>query len=103
MLPEKKKEVKVSPPNACSNCLCLKGPDHDHKKCNKITKINNVLDLAVVDGNVTKLGATVAGVTVKATEPSPNGTRRLSLPKTGTKLPVTVGAAKKTRTKVGVY
>ena len=50
--------------------------------------------MAVVEGNVTKLGATVAGVAVKATEPSPNGTRRLLLPKTGTTLPVAVGAAK---------
>ena len=55
-----------------------------HKKCNEVTKIKNVVNLAVVEGNVTKLGATVAGVAVKATEPSPNGTRRLSLPKTGT-------------------
>ena len=89
-----KSTTKVSPPNASSICWCLKGPDHDHKKCNEVTKIKNVVDLAVVEGSVTKLGATVAGVTVKATEPSPNGTRRLSLPKTGTKLPVTVGSAK---------
>ena len=96
---EKEKKFKASPPNACSNCLCLKGPDHDHKKCNEVTKIKNVLDLAVVEGNVTKLGATVAGVAVKATESSPNGTKRLSLPKTGTKLPVTVGPAKPTEPK----
>ena len=51
---EKKQKSKVSPPSACSNCLCLKGPDHDHKKCNEVTKIKNVVDLAVVEGNVTK-------------------------------------------------
>ena len=67
-----------------------------------VTKINNVVNLAVVEGNVTKLVATVAGVAVKATEPSPKGTRRLSLPKTGTKLPVTIGAAKEPEPKLTV-
>merc|ERR1712079_659828 len=64
---EKPGKSKASPPNACSICYCLKGPDHDHDKCNEVTKIKNVVDLAVVDGSVTKLGATVAGVAVKAT------------------------------------
>ena len=36
---DKKGEEKVSPPNACINCFCLIGPDHDHKKCNEVTKI----------------------------------------------------------------
>ena len=97
------KSKKPSPDALCARCLCLKGPDHDHKKCNDVTLTTNILTITHgEDGAPNKVGEKVAGRIIKNMEPSPNGTIRLSLPGTGKKLPITKGAAKPFQTRVKV-
>ena len=92
---------KASPAHFCSLCLQLK-EDHDPKRCNEITRTNNIIKMAVTaDGDVTKLGSKVGGVVVKAAKPSPtNNTIRLALPKTGTPVPLTLGPGKPKEPKI---
>ena len=90
-----KKKLKTNPINLCGLCLTPKGPDHDSKQCNDVTKTKNILSMTLDEqGKPNKTGEKIAGKVVKGMDPSPNGTIRLSLPGTGKKLPVTKGAAK---------
>ena len=87
--------MQVVDQSLCGLCLVLKGPDHDSKRCNEITKTKNIINLTHdEEGKPNKTGEKVASKVVKGMDPSPNGTIRLSLPGTGKKLPVTKGAAK---------
>ena len=90
-----KKKLKTSPINLCGLCLTPKGPNHDSKQCNDVTKTKNMMSMTLDEqGKPNKTGEKIAGKVLKGMDPSPNGTIRLSLPGTGKKLPVTKGAAK---------
>ena len=87
-LPVSKKVQKGSPISLCSICLVPKGPDHNAKRCNEITKTKNIISLTHDEqGNPTKTGEKIASKVLKGMDPSPNGTIRLSLAGTGKKLP----------------
>ena len=96
-------KAKKPSPGLCKGCLCMKGPGHDHNKCNPVTKTKNLLSLCHdEDGEPNKFGEKVASSVIKGMKPSPNGTIYLSIPRTGKKLPITVGRAKPFQTKVKV-
>lgn len=82
-----KKQPKSSPISLCGLCLVPKGPDHNSKRCNEITKTKNIITLTHdEEGKPNKTGEKVASKVVKGMEPSPNGTIRLSLQGTGKKV-----------------
>ena len=90
-----RKQLKSSPVSLCGICLVPKGPEHDTKRCNEVTKTKTIMNLTHDEqGKPNKIGEKVASKVVKGMDPSPNGTIRLSLPGTGKKLPITKGAAK---------
>ena len=79
--------MQVVDQSLCGLCLVLKGPDHDSKRCNEITKTKNIINLTHdEEGKPNKTGEKVASKVVKGMEPSPNGTIRLSLQGTGKKV-----------------
>ena len=85
---------KKSPFSIYGCCLSLRGPEHDADHCSDVTKTENALKMMIIDGEPTQLGEKIASAVAKAKEPSPHGTVRLAIAKSGKKLPITIGAAK---------
>ena len=89
-----------SPDSLYGCCLSLRGPEHDPKRCSENTKVDNALKMAIVEGNPTPFGEKVASCIIRIRKASPHGTIRLAIPKAGSRLPITLGAAKPPSEKV---